>query len=132
MGAEDMSHRLDVLVRRIDREPDRTTVALAGELDFAVVPQARTILEAERRRGRGRLRIDLAAVEFVDASALDVFATLDSTLSREGRALELVGGASWIRRVVVLAGLQSLLLAGDASANGDRHRLPERPRDADA
>ena len=118
MRTEDMSRRLDALVQRIDREPDRTTVALAGDLDFAIVPRARTILEAECRRGHGRLRIDLTAVEFVDASALDVFATLASALSREGRALELVGADRWISRVLVLAGLQSLLLVGDASANG--------------
>ena len=122
MGEEDMSRRLDMLVRRIDRQPDCTTVALAGDLDCATTGHVRTILEAESRRGPRRLRVDLAAVEFVDASALDVFADLQSRLATQGCTLELVRPVSWIGRIIALTGLQSLLSPDDAAVNGDDPR----------
>lgn len=122
MGGEETSPRLGTLVRRIDRHPDGTTVALAGELDAATTPHARDVLEAECRRGARRLRVDLAQVEFMDASALHIFATLESRLAAEGRTLELVGPASPLRRIISLTGLESLLAPDEASADEDGAR----------
>jgi anti-anti-sigma factor len=101
--------RKQPVVLRVDRHPDVTTVVLAGELDLAVVDELRETLERECERRPGRLVVDLAAVDFIDSSALHLFVSLHRRLRGDAdSSFEIVGVNNSIRRVFSIAKLDAV------------------------
>jgi anti-sigma B factor antagonist len=88
-----------------DGDGSGALVTAAGELDLAVKDDLRDVLTPLR----GRVTIDLAAVTFIDSSAIGVLVGAHKRLSTDGgtlllrnpqdmprRALEIVGLGEWI------------------------------------
>ena len=100
---------LDQLVDRIDRNGDSTIVYLAGELDLLVSPDLQKLLDTECQRNPRRLCLDLAAVDFLDSSALHVFVHTHKQLAGESARLELAGCTPAVRQQLSLTSLDWLL-----------------------
>ena len=107
---------LDV-VERIDRAGAETTVTLCGELDVLTTALVKDVLEQECARKPSRITVDLAAVEFVDSSALHTFVVANKQLEAHGGVLRIVGVSDSIRRTFEITQLDRLFLP-HANGNG--------------
>lgn len=92
------------------RQTDETcVVALAGELDMGVVDELSRILVAELcRPGSTALRVDLAAVEFLDATVLSALIIAYNTARVGGRGFGVVNAHGRALRVLEITGLSAL------------------------
>jgi anti-anti-sigma factor len=91
---------------------DRGRVSLHGELDR---PHVDRLLESVAVLGYStspRLTIDLAGVTFCDAAGLRGLLEAHRLADDTGRPLAVVRCSPWMRRLLVLAGLSSLLEQG--------------------
>ena len=96
-------------VRRIVRAAETTLVRLGGELDMATMPLVREALERECERRPLRLTLELAAVEFLDSSAMNLLVALDRRLRAEGAHLVLANPSDVVAQTMRIAQLHRLL-----------------------
>jgi anti-sigma B factor antagonist len=94
---------------RDTRTTDCTVVTIGGELDVATAPALRSHLSDLIANGRTRLVLDLAPLNFLDASGLGVLASTLGQLREQGGWLRLVGVHPRIRRLLVIARLTHAL-----------------------
>ena len=88
---------------------DTTIVALEGEIDLAMVPDAeRRIGDAEASQP-GRLIIDLSEVTFMDSSGLRVILTAHRRAEEAGRGFAIVKGGDTVNRLLEVTGLAERL-----------------------
>src|SRR5512132_1029746 len=64
--------------------PDKAVVALRGELDLATAPLARRLLDAVAERGYARVVLDIAALNFMDASGISFIVAASKGLPPSG------------------------------------------------
>ncbi|HEY1593405.1 MAG TPA: STAS domain-containing protein [Solirubrobacteraceae bacterium] len=95
------SARFDV--RRIDHQLG-VILVLGGDLDLAAVPLLQERLDLVVRDS-GAVVIDLAGLEFIDSSGLEVLVRADRQLRASGGQLILMGGSRAVHRVFELAGV---------------------------
>jgi anti-sigma B factor antagonist len=88
----------------IERRNGSVVVSLAGELDLYNAPALRTALLAECATAPDRLVVDLAAVEFVDSTALGVLIEARRRLGRDDGFL-LASPGMETRRALKISGL---------------------------
>jgi anti-anti-sigma factor len=100
-------------VRAIVREADTTLIRLGGELDMATVPLVREALERECERRPLRLTIELAAVEFLDSSAINLLVAIHRRLRAEGAHLILANPSDVVAQTMQIAQLHRLLTITD-------------------
>jgi len=98
------------VVQSIDRAGAETTVTLCGELDVSTTAAVRDVLEHECARKPCRVTLDLAAVDFVDSSALHMFVVANKRLEAHGGVLRIVGVSDPIRRTFEITQLDRLFL----------------------
>ena len=103
---------------RADGAAHSSTVVVDGELDLAFADALRATLAAEQRGGRRRVRIDMSAVTFVDATALGVLANAHHQFRARGGAVVLTGAGPQIRRLLRITGLDDVLPVAEAPAVG--------------
>lgn len=96
-------------VVRVKRDGEGTTVQLVGELDMATVPLVREVLERECERRPLRLTLELADVEFLDSSAMNLFVTTHRRLRAGGSDLVLADPSHAVAHTMQIAQLHRLL-----------------------
>jgi anti-anti-sigma factor len=96
-------------VAAVVREGESTLVRLAGELDMATVPLVREVLERECERRPSRLTLELADVEFLDSSAMNLFVTIHRRLRAGGSDLVLADPSYAAAHTMQIAQLHRLL-----------------------
>lgn len=97
---------------RVDRETDRVTVHLAGEVDLAAAPRVELAID-EALAGEEVIvvTIDLDGVTFLDSTGLRVLVAAHTRCAGEGRRLTLVNPSTSVSRILEITGLGQTLLA---------------------
>jgi anti-anti-sigma factor len=88
---------------------DGTVVTLSGRLDVRVAADVRNALAAAVDRGVGELRVDLAALQAVDATGLGVLMGAHRRAQRAGRTLVLEDVPAPVGRLLLLTRLDKVL-----------------------
>jgi len=86
-------------------EVGRATVIVRGDLDALTAPELRATLLAVIERAPTTLRVDLAAVEFLDSAGISVLVVGHKRSSDNGVAFELAAVPDSSRRVLELTRL---------------------------
>ena len=84
---------------------DVTVLAVEGELDLATSPNLKWALLEALHSGRPKLVVDLAAVSFMDSTALGVLVSIARGLEHDQR-IALAGVQPDVRRVLEITGLE--------------------------
>lgn len=87
----------------------QSVVRLIGDLDIATAEQLRVLLDEAAQSAPATLVVDLAGVEFLDASGLTVLVGLSRRLERSGTRLVLRSASPRIYRLFRVTGLLSRL-----------------------
>jgi anti-sigma B factor antagonist len=82
--------------------PPRSTVAVAGEIDIAAVPELRSRLDAEHAEC---VALDVAGVTFIDSSGLAGLLDARAAMVADGRRLELINRPQAVVRLLQVTGL---------------------------
>jgi anti-sigma B factor antagonist len=85
------------------------TVALSGRLDVTTVADVRIALHDAVDGGAGDLVVDLAAIDFIDASGLGVLVGAHRRAGRAGRRLVLRNVPDRVLRLLALTRLNRVL-----------------------
>ncbi|GAA3297641.1 STAS domain-containing protein [Dactylosporangium vinaceum] len=99
-----------------------TVVTAAGDLDIATSPELRRYLHAVLDESQAALYVDVAAVQFIDSSALGVLVSVYHRLVGRGQQLTLVSPHERLLRTFRLTALDQIftivntLPAGPAAA----------------
>jgi anti-anti-sigma factor len=101
-----MPTRLPQLQMRVTQGAAAPVVTLDGEIDLNTIGSLRACLD----RLEGRVVVDLAAVSFVDASGLGVFAGTRTRLRGGGGDLRVRSPHDHVRRVLEITGLDDLIV----------------------
>jgi anti-anti-sigma factor len=89
----------------VDDEAGVPCIRLAGDFDLAAMGRLRTVLRPLLASGdRGRVTIDLDAVELVETVSAAFLAREQAAARARGIGLELRGAAGIARRLLALAG----------------------------
>jgi anti-anti-sigma factor len=94
----------------VDEVGDALVVRLGGDLDLYNVEQVKAGLADAVDRGRARLVVDLAEVEFVDSTALGAFV---EARRAHGDGFRLASPQPEVRRALEISGLDRHLDARD-------------------
>ena len=105
-----MAESPELLSIGVEHQDDRLLMTLRGELDLSTAPALADAL----RGANSEVVVDLAALEFIDASGLNVFAIAGQRLERNGDRLAIVNANPLARRSFELTGLEHLLSGSDA------------------
>jgi anti-anti-sigma factor len=89
------------------------TIVLDGEVDLACADALRTVLAEQRATGRRHVRVDAAAVTFVDASILTVLHDAHQGFLAGGGTLVLAEAPACVHRLLRLTGLDQFLFMAD-------------------
>jgi len=98
------------VIESIERVGSETTVTLCGELDVSTTAAVGEVLEHECARKPSRITLDLAAVDFVDSSALHTFVVANKQLAAHGGTLRIGGVSDSIRRTFEITQLDRVFL----------------------
>jgi anti-anti-sigma factor len=99
---------------------DAATVIVRGEIDLSNSDQLRTCLAACLTGGAKRLTVNMAAVDFIDATGLKILAWADQRLEGTGE-LTVSKPSPFVRRVISLSGLDRLLDLETAEPRANGH-----------
>jgi len=103
----DSGEQLSIVV---EHEEKRTLVRLRGELDLVTAPD----LTAALQRANSEIIVDLADLEFMDASGLGVFAQAGVRAQQLGHEIFVVNAGALTQRMFELTGLEEMLSGTDA------------------
>jgi anti-sigma B factor antagonist len=93
-------------------------VALIGELDLASAPQLQRVLDELRRDGFAEIVLDLARLDFLSATGLEVFVRADEYLRAAGGRLVLNRPGRRARRILAITGLDAVLTIRPETSGG--------------
>jgi anti-anti-sigma factor len=120
----------------------RVAVGVRGEVDIVTAPELAAVLGAVIGRGHLAVVLDLAALDFMDASGLGVIASGASSLSSLGGELAIRSAPAQVTRTLDITGLTSAVhfvaaleqSVPDAGlmGSGQSARAPDRPPTAAA
>jgi anti-sigma B factor antagonist len=94
---------------KVEDESGTIVVCPEGELDLAVADAFRTVLQDALRTAHRAVQIDLAAVTFIDSTALAVLVDAWRQAEERGVTLCVLHPAPNVRRVLDITGLDRLL-----------------------
>jgi anti-anti-sigma factor len=106
-----------------------TVVTIGGELDVATAPVLRSHLDELISEGHARLVLDLAALEFLDASGVGVLARAMGRARAQDGWTRLTHASPQVRRVLRITHLAEALPEFPSTAqalSGDRGSTPAR------
>ena len=83
-----------------------TTVCIAGEIDVATSPQIDEVL---KRCDSAPVRVDLAAVTFMDSSGIAVLARAHERAAAHHFELTIANATPHVRRLFAITGLEEML-----------------------
>jgi anti-anti-sigma factor len=120
----------------------RVVLGVRGEVDILTAPELAAVLGAVIGRGHTAVVLDLAALDFMDASGLGVIASGASSLDSLGGELAIRSAPAQVTRILDITGLTSVFqfeAALERSAPGPElvgseqsAREPDRPPTAEA
>jgi anti-anti-sigma factor len=93
-------------------------VALIGELDLASAPHLQQVLDELCRDGFQEIVLDLARLDFLSATGLEVFVHADDQLRAAGGRLILNRPGPRARRVLAITGLDTVLTLRPVTSDG--------------
>jgi anti-sigma B factor antagonist len=96
----------------VDEQNGTIVVCPAGDLDLAVADSFRTALEDAVRTANRAVHVDLAAVTFIDSTAVGVLVDAWRQAGERNVALCVLRPAPNVRRVLAITGLDRLLGPG--------------------
>ena len=88
---------------------DTAVVALEGEIDLSMVPDAERLIAEAEASEPGRLIIDLSDVTFMDSSGLRVLLTAHRRAEEAGRDFAIVKGGDTVNRLLDVTGVAERL-----------------------
>lgn len=83
-------------------------VRLIGEIDIGCAPRVYSLMWQTTERGKRDLIIDLAALDFMDSSGLQILLRLREKLRVEGKKVLLISPAPQIQKLFRLTGFDKL------------------------
>jgi len=92
----------------VTEQEGETVLGAAGELDVNTAPELREQLARLINEGTTTIVVDLAAVTFVDSTALSVLVSALKRLRQAGGDLQLSSPTPSVRRVFEITGLTRL------------------------
>jgi anti-anti-sigma factor len=84
-------------------------ISLSGKVDVTTVADLRSVLHSAVDTGSGELRVDVSALELVDAAGLGVLLGAHRRAQRAGRTLVLVGVSDDLSRLLFKTRLYRVL-----------------------
>ncbi|MCA0328574.1 MAG: STAS domain-containing protein [Actinobacteria bacterium] len=84
-------------------------IRLSGEVDVARRDELGLLAQAFVASGSPSVELDLADVDFMDSSGLQLIARLHRTAKLRGGTVHVVGAVAAVRRVIEVSGLDSLV-----------------------
>ncbi len=102
---------------RVHTEDGVTVVAFEGEIDLQVSPRARDLLLECVERGDD-LRVDLAAVTYIDSSGIASLVEAFQSARKRGTGFALAGVSGAVRRVLELGRLDRVFPILDNTDGG--------------
>lgn len=91
-----------------------TVIALAGESDVYTYDQLRGALETEVAKGVALLIVDLAGLEFMDSTGVQVLLDMRVMMDNQGGKLALASPQNTVARVLSLIGADQLIPVYDS------------------
>lgn len=104
-------------MQTISSDDWRAVVQLCGEFDLSNAVELRAELNGHIDAGRRVLHVDAAAVTFVDSTALGELVTASQRCRSENGSLILTGVPERMRRLLMIAGLDHVLLVDTAGTD---------------
>jgi anti-sigma B factor antagonist len=89
-------------------------VSLAGELDLGTSPEVARTLEGLIGNGARRVVVDLARLEFLDSSGINVLVSAARSMDGDGGALTLAAVQPLVRRVLDIAHVPEVVAVADS------------------
>lgn len=80
-------------------------IAISGELDIAATPELSTVMLMAARSPGSLVVLDLAAVEFIDSSALGTLLKAGNEVEAAGKRLRVVCAGGPVRRLLEMTNL---------------------------
>jgi anti-sigma B factor antagonist len=97
-------------IQTVAYDDRRASLILRGEFDLSNADLVCDTVAEHLARGRTAIRLDLRAVEFVDSTALQVLVHASMQCQRSHGSLTLSHVPARVRRVIDIAGLDTVLL----------------------
>src|SRR5579862_7286986 len=97
---------MEFRVERVSEAPDRSRVAVSGDLDLDSAPQLGAALLAA---SGAVVEVDLARVTFIDSQGVNALVQARRRLEARGAQLVCTGASARVRRLLELLQLGSLL-----------------------
>ena len=97
----------------VETTPTSVLVTIAGELDMADADRVGAILVEAASAGRPIVRVDLAALEFADSSAVKSILLGAKAADEQGVSYELINPHGSVRRLLGVTGLSDALTVID-------------------
>jgi anti-anti-sigma factor len=91
---------------------ERLTVRVAGDIDLSTADKLRETLEEAVSRAR-EVRVDLAAVTFLDSTGIRALVQGYRAAQARGSAFYVIGAQQWVAKVLEVTGVGPLLAAPD-------------------
>ena len=95
------------------------TIVLSGEVDLACADALRATLDDQYADGRRHVRVDAAAVRFLDATVLEVLFEAHNRFLGRGSTLVVAGMPPRVRRLFRLTGLDKVLFLTEPTPRRD-------------
>lgn len=89
------------------------TIVLHGEVDLACADTVRAMLDEQFAAGRRHVRVDTAAVRFIDSTVLGVIADGHDEMLRRGGTLVVTGASRRLQRLLRITALDRVLFLTD-------------------
>ncbi|SDL36001.1 anti-sigma B factor antagonist/stage II sporulation protein AA (anti-sigma F factor antagonist) [Nonomuraea jiangxiensis] len=93
------------LAARVTQKPDRSVVALSGELDLASVSDLAEAVGVAMGGGRRNLVVDVAQLRFCDSEGLEALLRIQADVASGGGTMTLTHVHGRVQRVMELTGL---------------------------
>jgi anti-anti-sigma factor len=101
------------LTMRSERERDRHTITLSGEIDVASAGDVEQELARVEATTASAIVLDLSEVTFMDSTAVRLLLTADARSRQDGRRLALRRPSASVLRVLRLVGIEDRLPFAD-------------------
>ena len=93
----------------VSRDGDRATVELAGELDMSCTDRLRIAIEQAEEPPSGLLVLDLAKLDFIDSTGLEVILRAARRAHDSGRRLIVARPSRYVRRLLEMTAIDQSL-----------------------
>ena len=106
-------HRDAQFEARAEQQADDIVIHLSGEVDLAACERLRDVIEPNIGPQQ-TIILDLSGVEFMDSACLRLLVQARGALTKDGGSLKLRNPSVAARKLVTLAGIESLLEENDS------------------